>query len=537
MKNTYFLKSVFTLILCGFFSMTYAGTIYLSATGSDSNDGLTMGTSVKSFSKAHDLASSGDTIMVSGMIDFSIDAGIAMPIGFALTKNLLIQGTSSTTDGFDGKGATQLIKSGGFNLSLSNLKLTGGSASGNGGALLLTGGTVTISKVIFDGNAAAVRGGAISIEPATALTLNFNECVIKNNNSTTEAAAYFYTDAAGTANTVTFTNCAIISNNATTTGAGGYVNNTSGSLQLSYINCTIAKNNSGGNSSAGLFVGNLQGTSNLVLTNCTMTENTCQTAATSGAGIRIATAVNTNGAKVKIYNTIIENNYYPTTGTGKTTTAWTTDFVWQGDGFVAGTTLIIENSLIGRAMATSKWGTSLPGGSTTAATLFPKSICQYVGVVAPSTDITESYIAKFEAFDAATNSYPLSNASFALEYGLTSWLGTGTVVDQLNFPRPSPKCSAGSREKNPTGPSLGAKKFEKNDTVLVFRNASNQIVVTNTKSDNSGSITVYNTLGQIVAKQAVTGTVTTVEKTLNAGVYIVMLNNAGGSYSKKVIIN
>lgn len=531
MKKTYFLKTVFTILMCGFFSMTYAGTIYLSATGNDSNNGLTTGTAVKSFSVAQGLASAGDTIMVSGMIDFSIDAGISMPTGLALTKNLIVQGTSNTTDGFDGKGVTQLIQSGGFNLNLSNLKLTGGSSSGNGGALLLTGGTITITKVIFDGNTSAIRGGAISIEPATALTLNLNNTVLINNSSTTEGAAYYYVDSAGTANSVTFTNCAIISNNATTTGAGGYVNNTSGSLQLSYINTTIAKNNSGGNSSAGFFLGNAQAGSNVVFTNCTITENTCQTAATSGAGIRIATAVNTNGGKVKLYNTIIENNYYPTTSTGKTTSAWTTDFVWQGDGFTAGTNLIVENSLIGRALATSKW--------STAATMFPNSKCQYVSVVAPSVDVTESYLAKFDAFNATTNSYALLNDSFALSYGSTAYL-TGLMptvtTDQLGNTRPLPTCSAGSVEKYPTALALGLKKNIQN-SMMVYRNANNQITVENSSNDFTGSITVYNILGQVVAKTPVTGAITTINKSLKSGVYIVMLNNAVGSSSKKVIIN
>lgn len=531
------MKTVFTLLLCGFFSLTHAGTIYLSATGNDSNNGLSMGTAVKSFSVAQGLAASGDTIMVSGMIDFSTDPGIVAPVGLSLTKNLVLKGTSNATDGFDGKGLTQLLKSAGFNLSVSNLKFTGGSSSGNGGAMVITGGIVSMNKVIFTGNTCVTRGGAFSIEPATSLTLNLYNTVIINNSSNGDAAAFYYIDATGTTNTVTFTNCAIISNNATLTGAGGFINdNTGATVQFSYINTTIAKNNSGGNSSAGLFVGNLQASSNLVLTNCTITENTCQTAATSGAGIRVATAVNTNGAKVKIYNTIIENNYYPTTLTGKTTSAWTTDFVWQGDGFTPGTNLIIENSVIGRALATSKWGTSIAGGSATAATMFPSSKCQYVGVFAPSVDITESYIAKFNAFDAVTNSYTLKDDSDLKSFGKTSWLGTGTVLDQLNFPRPDPSCSAGSVEKFATGPALGLRK-NLDSAILVYRNANNQITVENSTNDYTGSITVYNTLGQIVAKTAATGATTTIEKSLNAGVYIVMLNNAGGSAAKKVIIN
>jgi len=71
----------------------------------------------------------------------------------------------------------------------------------------------------------------------------------------------------------------------------------------------------------------------------------------------------------------------------------------------------------------------------------------------------------------------------------------------------------------------------------VYRNANNQITVENSTNDYTGSITVYNTLGQVVAKTAATAARTTIEKSLNAGVYIVMLNNAAGSSAKKVIIN
>lgn len=522
MKKTIFLKTVFTLLMCGFFSMSSAATIYLSSTGVDTNDGLSAATAVKTFQKAHDLANAGDTVMVSGMIDFAAEV--------VLAKNLIIMGTSNTTAGFDGKNLVQLIKTAGFNLSLSNLKLTGGLSAGNGGAMVITGGTVTITNVVFEANAAAIRGGAISIEPSTTLTLNLNNCVIKNNSASTDAAAYYYVDAPGTTNTVTFTNCALISNTATLTGAGGYINNNaSATLQISYINCTIAKNSSGGNSSAGLFVGNLQATSNLVLTNCTMTENVCQTAATSGAGIRVATAVNTNGAKVKLYNTIIENNYYPTTATTTTTSGWTTDFVWQGDGFTPGTNLIIENSIIGRPMAASniKW--------LVATNSFPTSKYNYV--TAASGNCTDSYIAKFNAFNATTNSYSLANDSFALAYGLTSWLGTGTVLDQLNFPRPTPNCSAGSIEKNPSGPALGVQKMDNKDSFVVFKNTSNKIVISDASEDTVSSISVYNSLGQLVYKTQSEGVVTTIEKSFNAGLYLVSIQKGGATITKKVILN
>jgi predicted outer membrane repeat protein len=539
MKNIYFLKTVFTLILCGFFSLIQAQvtTIYLSATGNDSNNGLTAATAVKTFSKAHDLAVSGSTIIVRGMIDFSTDPAIVptLPAGFSLTKNLIIQGGTIAADGFDGKALTQLIRSGGFNLSLSRLTIKGGSSSLTGGALLVTGGTITITDVVFDGNKSTGRGGAIAFEPATALTVNLRNTVFINNSTMMEGGAFLYADtAAPFANSITFTNCAFISNTAIATtamtGGAGYINNNTAtaSLQLSFINSTIAKNQAGASSSGGLFIGNAQSNSNIVLTNCTVTDNSCLLAGSGGAGIRVASAVTGAGGKVKIYNCIIENNNYP--GTAITLIGYNTDFAWQGEGFTPGTNLIIENTLLGK-----------PGSSTNAkwaAANFPNSRINYV--VSNGVDpVTNSYLAKLEAFDATTNSYALGSDSFALAYGLTTYLSTlvpSVTTDQLNFPRPSPACSAGSREKNPTGPALGLKKnFD--SSIFVYRNANNLITVENSTNDFTGSITVYNTLGQVVAKTAAIKAITTIDKTLNAGVYIVMLNNAAGSSAKKVIIN
>jgi hypothetical protein len=537
MKKITFLKTIFTLIVCGFFSMTYAGTtnlpvnggtIYLSSTGLDTNDGFSAATAVKTFSKAQDLASSGETIMVSGMIEFDSEV--------TLTKNLIIKGTSSATDGFDGKNLNRLINSGGFNLSIMDLKITGGNGTGNGGAMVLTGGTITFTRVIFKGNTTDTRGGAISIEPTTALTLNFNNTVFINNTSTTEGAAYNYIDAAGTANTITFTNCAIISNEATTTGAGGYVNNASGSLQLSYINTTVAKNHSVGANSAALFIGNLQAASNFVMTNCTVTENYVSTGTgTAGSGIRVASAVTTNGGKVKIYNSILENNYIDLSSIGTATSNYTTDLAWQSEGFTPGTNFIFEKSFLGKPGSPTKaaWVTAI---ANAAADTSLATKINYVN--ASSGNVTESYLAKFAAFDATTNSYALTDDSGVLiDKGDASKLTSLTpsvTTDQLGKTRPATECSIGAVEKKPV---LGAKKFEKNDTVTVFRNSSNQIVVTDTDIDAKASISIYNVLGQMVYKTQSTGVVTTIEKSFNSGLYLVSVSKGGAAITKKVVLN
>ena len=467
MKNNYFLRTVFTLLLCGFFSMSYAADWYISSAGNDTTGDGSMGNPWATFSKAHTDASSGDVINVSGMILFSTDV--------TLTKNITVQGTSNLSDGFDGQGGTRFIQTAGFNLTMSNLKLTNGLSAGNGGALLLSGGVVNITNVNFDSNKAKFggaiyaaagtitidgcsiqnsdntaillsKGGAIYVTPTAALTLNVNNTLIKNNKTITEGGALYYVDtAAPFASNITFANCALVSNTCggTTLGGAVYISNTllTAPLNLSFINSTICKNTAGGTAAGAILIGNAFANSSINLINCTVTENTCLVNGTGSAGIRVLTAVTTNNGVVKIYNSILENNYYPNTLTN--TSNYTTDFAWQGEGFLVGTKLIIENSIIGRPMSATnaKW--------LVATNSFPTSKYNYVS--ASSGNVTDSYIAKFGTFNTTTNSYPLLNTSLAIDYGLKSFLTSlvpSISTDQIGASRSltNGKCSAGAIE-------------------------------------------------------------------------------------------
>jgi predicted outer membrane repeat protein len=451
MKNNYFLRFVFTVLLCGYFSMSYGqnDVVYIasasaSPAGSDGNSGtsasapkLTLDGAMGALSILND----NGTIIVSGMV--------AAPTEIVLTKNVTIQGTSNLTDGFTGSAyAARFMSNAGFNLTLTKLKLTtfGTSTAIDGGALLLTGGTINITDVIFDDNRCTGKGGAIAFKPLTNLTVNVLNTTFKNNATLLDGGAFVYVDTISLANNITFTNCAMISNTAsvaTRVGGAGHITNGFGTLQLSFINSTIAKNVAGGTSSGGLFLANAFTGSNIVLTNCTITENNCGTAGSGGAGMRVASLVKTNGGKVKFYNCILENNYYPG---ASTTTAYTTDFAWQSEGFVAGTDLIIENSILGRpgSPTNTKW--------LVATNSFPTSKYNYVAVV--SGDVKNSYLAKFGTFDTTTNSYPLGTGSFAIDYGVQS-IATGVgapftapTTDQIGTSRPQGAAyDAGAIEK------------------------------------------------------------------------------------------
>ena len=88
------------------------------------------------------------------------------------------------------------------------------------------------------------------------------------------------------------------------------------------------------------------------------------------------------------------------------------------------------------------------------------------------------------------------------------------------------------------GVSTDINTNEGNQGVLIYKNANNLIAV-NCK-DIIGSdavVSVYNSAGQKLASKQMTGTTTVIDKTFNPGVYVVTVNNAGISTTRKVILN
>ncbi|MDR1809136.1 MAG: T9SS type A sorting domain-containing protein [Prevotella sp.] len=106
----YFSKIAFALLLCTATAGSQAKSVYLSATGSDTNGGLSSGDAVASVTQAFALLADGDTIVVSGMIDLTQTPGFltdgnsftvpATTMGW--TKGFAIAGADDAS-GFDGK--------------------------------------------------------------------------------------------------------------------------------------------------------------------------------------------------------------------------------------------------------------------------------------------------------------------------------------------------------------------------------------------------------------------------------------------------
>lgn len=645
MRNNNFLKAVFTLILCGSITLASAVDIYLSNTGADTNDGFSMGTPVKTLSKAFTMALAGDVIHVMNMINIneepvgtgaraSIDItglsttlvlvkdGVTYTTWNAVngtlgiiphTRSITLIGDDKATCGFDGNNVSCIIRhdhgsvagtvityknltfkngksndqSGGGGIYfrgatvstaniencdfIGNVGNSGASTLRAGGALSIVHGTASIKDCSFTANngskGAALyiqagnvvmdnclfadndlslnttsTGGAIYAYPTSTtsgpLNLEVKNSLFKNNKAETQGGAVFIGETVAQASNIKFLNCAFVDNstvNATAAGTAGmggavYVNNTiAGAVSnTSFINCTF-KGNQAGATTAGVFaVNSLLVNSQLNLINCTLSGNKVSgTTGATGAGIRYLR--NASAGVRRIQNCIIENNTavdanmsssndYADIGIENNVDPVT--FV-ETPSYVAGTSLIIEKSLIGSCK------------NADFETQFPMNHINYVFELNGS--IVNSYKAKLGVFDEEDNYFPLLAGSAAIGYGNSSILLSLTppvTTDQIGRNRPADNCSAGAYEYA----TVSGLKNTATKLFSAYRNANNELVVENS-ANVEGMITVCNMMGQVVATAQLTSATTTINKRMNPGAYIVMVSVDGEVSTQKVIVN
>jgi hypothetical protein len=646
MKHNQFSKAVFTLILSVSVTMASAADIYLSNSGADTNDGFSMGTPVKTLSKAFTIALTGDVIHVMNMINIneepvgsgaraSIDItglsttlvlqknGVTYTTWNAVngtlgiiphTRSITLVGDDKATCGFDGNNVSCIIRhdhgsvagtvityknltfkngksndsSGGGGLYfrgatvstaiIENCDFTGNTGSSGtttttlraGGALSIVHGTASIKNCTFTANNASKgaalyiqagnvvmdsclfadndlslnatsTGGAIYSYPTSTtsgpINLEVKNSLFKNNKAENQGGAVFIGETVAQGSNLKFTNCAFVDNstvNATVTGTAGmggavFVNNTiAGAVSKSaFVNCTF-KGNQAGATTGGVFaVNSLLVNSQLNLINCTLSGNKVSgTTGAGGAAIRYLRAASAGVRRIQ--NCIIENN--TAVDANMTSAADYADlgmeiivdpvtFV-ETKSYVAGTSLIIEKSLIGSCK------------NADFETDFPMNKANYVFELNGS--IVNSYKAKLGVFNEEMNYFPLLAASEAIAYGNPAFLSglTPSVnTDQIGRYRPATACSAGAYEfNNATG-----LKNNLNNSITVYRNENNQIIVNNTDV-TAGIITVCNMMGQQLFSTAINGTSTTINKPLTSGVYLVMINANGRISSQKVML-
>ena len=663
MKHKNFLHAALTLLMCGSFTFASAADIYLSNSGVDSNDGLTMGAPVKTLSMAFTKSLAGDVIHVMNMININeepkttsttradIDISRIDPLkkidqnGVTYTTwnirsgtegimvpaiSLTLVGDDKTTCGFDGNDVSSIIRqdhgtTGTATITYKNLTFKNGKSPDNSGgaavyfrlqnvaaagqagqfincdfianksktdkpggaiavvqqpgvvsfkhcrfaeniaskgaAMYIERGTVSIDSCIFENHdlTTAITGHLTTTFPATSvgaaihtnlaaasqsIILNVKNTLFKNNKAGANGGAFSTAETnpttvlSGTHN-IKFTNCAFV-NNTTSTGLGGavYFHNVNvGTTQdISFINTTFTGNQSGANTAGAIAVNSLLVNSKFNLINCTVSGNkVAGTTGAAGAGVRFLKG--SSASVRKIQNCIIENNTavdanianeadYADLGMEDIVDPVTSAVT---NSYTAGNSLIIDKSIIGSCK------------NTDFATQFPTNNVNYI--FAKDGSIANSYVAKLGTFNEEKNYFPLLAGSPAIAYGNTTYLTDLTpavVTDQIMRYRPATACSAGAYEFEtalvpPPTPPAGLKNIA-NNLMVVYKNANNQLIVKN-NTENAGIITVSNMMGQVVATAQMTDAITTINKSIKAGVYVVMVSVNGKVSTQKVILN
>lgn len=446
MKKSAFLRVTFTLLLCTISHFALAKNIYLSISGLDTNDGLSVGQPKASFSSAYAISVSGDVINVSGMIDMSIDpANTASPkAGIIINKDLTILGTANSTDGFDGKSLTRLFQIPDLRtITLKNLALINGKygASGsNGGALFIYGGVIICENVNFDGNTAfdtSSPGGAVLITSCAGLS--FKNCFFSNNTAARGGAICIQDNTKSSA-TFTINGCSFISNTASGSNGGAAFSLRMGnaaSNTINLINSTFAKNSVlqqvDGGAVAFFRAANIAGDNTaLNIINCTITENTTAGTRGHGAGLRVVTG-STYPGQVRIYNSILEGNV--AVGQGSTYSDLSYSFN------PTATTLLIQNSFIGRIGDGVYPVECYPGYNSTPITNY----FNYIPLIAAD------FKAKLGAYNTTYKCYPFLPTSLAYNFSASTYLSSlnpSVTIDQLGNSRQylNNKCDAGAIE-------------------------------------------------------------------------------------------
>ena len=409
-------------------------------------------------------------------------------------------------------------------------------------------GNVTIDSCVFENNDLSLNalsvGGAIYAYPTSTtsgpLNLDVKNSLFKNNKAENQGGAVFIGETVAQASNNKFTNCAFVDNstvNATITGTAGmggvvYVNNTiAGAVSNSaFINSTFKGNQAGATTGGVITVNSLLAGSKFDLINCTLSGNKVSgTTGATGAGVRLLKGA--AAGVCKIQNCIIENNTavdanvaneadYADLGIEEVVDPVT---LVATPSYTAGTSLIIDKSIIGSCK------------NIDFATQFPTNNVNYV--FAKDGDITKSFVAKLGVFDTEKNYFPLLAGSPAIGYGNATYLSGLTpavTTDQIGRNRPAVSCSAGAYEFE----TISGLRNTVNNSIVVYKNANNQITVKNTaESTNIGTITVCNMVGQVITSAPMNGSITTINKSLRAGAYIVLVTIDGNVSTKKVIMN
>ncbi|NLR93502.1 fibronectin type III domain-containing protein [Flammeovirga agarivorans] len=282
--------------------------IYVSSTGNNDNDGLTLENAVADLVTAYNLAVDGDRIIIDGTVNHNSY--------FAFVKRLEVIGQNNAT--LDASNSTKFFgytdKNDGASLKLENITFVNGNSMipGDGGAvgqlggaiLINSSGEVEINNCTFSNNTTTKGGGALAIQSGTVniigSTFVGNETVVDGDFSP-NGGAILINSGAGDCNVNIYQT--LIKDNVSVSHGGGIIiegvtNNNKVFIQNSTLYNNVTTNAGGAIFIAGKDVGKL------TVENSTLTKNYTLNNTGNAAGIR---SVNLE-YEVLVNNSIIYNN-------------------------------------------------------------------------------------------------------------------------------------------------------------------------------------------------------------------------------------
>jgi predicted outer membrane repeat protein len=305
-------STLFYLITVGLLCFSFvlnAKNVYLSATGDDTNDGLSEPSAVKTLGRVHAIVATGDIIYVNGIIDIDKDPSASTSktlgtvylhpatntrAGFYFTAgnwhHVTFKGTNNTLDGFVGNNNGRLFFIDGGTHGFENLFFKEGRVlyDDGGHALWLRNSNVSFKNCVFEDNTAARnpenplavmgtngRGGALRILNGTT---NFDNCVFRGNENTLGSGLFIE------GGNITLTSCVFEDNDVSDingSSGGAIYTWISGSVDVNLnISNTLFKGNQTVGEGGAIAMKNLTNRSdlktNLDITNCAFIGNAGQ---------------------------------------------------------------------------------------------------------------------------------------------------------------------------------------------------------------------------------------------------------------------
>jgi hypothetical protein len=525
-------RTIFTALLLGSILAASANDVYVSATGNDTNDGLSSASAFATFGKALTAVEDGGTVHVSGFLytcdDDANPVGDVWKSGYIITKNVTVQGTNKATDGFIGYndlswngGRFFMVNNGGV-LTLKNLALKDGLCTDRSGGIFVNGGTLTAEDVIFENCESATsgsdpaRGGAIEVERTLGLT--FKRCLFKNNKAPKGGA--FYIQDTGNPNVeIRFEACSFVGNTSSQGGAscgGLFFRLMAENLTINILNSTFS-NNVNAASGGVVYIYGAAASNTFNIVNCTIVDNIgLSTGSGSSAGIKVEDNSAERRPLLNIQNSIIEGNAIASGATAE-------DLVFMNE--PSTDKLRISNSFIGNVY--------VAGAVIVPADCYAESAL-YWNYMSRTFDRSE-VLSGIDAFNGDHNVYPLLANAPALNYGQAAFLqNIGIATDQLGTTRTfaDGKCSAGAMEGVGMPPS-GFHPAQWPENLKVYQSGENLLI----QSADAKTIRVqlFTLSGQAVAIKTAAGEVT-IPLSGQKGIYVAKISVADKIYAQKVIL-